>query len=115
MQDAFGVARRRAFMGGFRLRLGRFAHTAILTQASSVPRYARFLWGGLRVEPGDLVGRLKRVANSPDPVNKRAPSRVRTFNCAGCKYSPHPAKNFGKRIWGANLLECHNLPEEPID
>ena len=140
MQDAFGVARRRAFMGGFRLRLGRFAHNAILTQASSAPRYAR-------------------------SFNERAANNARTFNCAGCKYSPHPdgrvgirslavgiftarrcaivgnpsgrncvaassartfylsglqvepapgmapAQKFWQQDWGATLLECDNLPE----
>jgi hypothetical protein len=62
MQDAFGVARRRAFMGGFRLRLGRFAHTAILTQASRGPRYAR-------------------------SFNEQAAGRALRFIGAGCKYS----------------------------
>ena len=50
MQDAFGVARRRAFMGGFRLRLGRFAHTAILTQGGKVkdPTRRYGVWGTRR-------------------------------------------------------------------
>jgi hypothetical protein len=38
MQNALGVTRRRACMGTFALRLGRFAHAVILTQASSEPR-----------------------------------------------------------------------------
>ena len=117
MQDAFGVARRRAFMDGFRLRLGRFAHTAILTQASSVPRYARFLWGGLRVEPGHLLGGLRGLQVAPDICLRGLqvqPGRLiaRAASTARTRQGARP--KFWQQDWGANLLECDNLPEEPI-
>jgi hypothetical protein len=110
MQDAFGVARRRTFMGSFRLRLGRFAHTTILTQGGKVKNPTRRygVWGTRHPRHPQPHGwhlhcEALRHAGEAERTKLRGRQVKGGHYLSGLQVQPAPGANAWQKILAAGL------------